>query len=340
MTSPLEATSTGKLCTLVLPLIKMIALGQVAYWSTRIDTTLPLLAAALIRASDRPRTRKQAEVVGLTFSQILEKTSALVAELDAADQVRVLFERDASAFQKAMEDRNHLLHAYWLRGPREPAMAPRTRGEGTTTTPFCAADVKRVAVDLASLSDRVWLIYAVADGILEYQHRVRVGVVDQEVGHRQLATVRRCHVLIAGVAGLLLVDCQDVERVPGLKSEHKVDGIIGVTDTLQVNGHLALVAQDRNVGVPALSAAVMVSPRAVVHKDAIAVSAADSYRVTPEAMRLLAIDAERMWTSMQVLSRIKIPSERIDGIAELLEQSRLRPEDVFDRLTTTRIGEV
>lgn len=147
----------------------LIALGQVAYWSARIDTTLPLLAAALIRASDRPRTRKQAEVVGLTFSQILKKTSGLVAELDGADQVRVLFERDASAVQKAMEDRNHLLHAYWLRGPREPAMAQRTRREGTTTTPFSAADVERVAVDLANLSDRLWLIYAVADGILEYQ---------------------------------------------------------------------------------------------------------------------------------------------------------------------------
>lgn len=147
----------------------LIALGQVAYWSARIDTTLPLLAAALIRASDRQRTRKQAEVVGLTFSQILEKTSALVAELGAADQVRVLFERDAIAIQKAMEDRNHLLHAYWLRGPREPAMAQRTRRDGTTITPFSAADVERVAVNLANLSDRLWLIYAVADGILEYQ---------------------------------------------------------------------------------------------------------------------------------------------------------------------------
>lgn len=147
----------------------LIALGQVAYWSARIDTTLPLLAAALIRASNRPRTRKQVEVVGLPFTSIFERTTALVAELDAADQVRVMFERDASAIRKTMEDRNRLLHAYWLRGPREPAMAQRTRRGGITTTPFSAADVERVAVNLANLSDRVWLIYAVADGILEYQ---------------------------------------------------------------------------------------------------------------------------------------------------------------------------
>ncbi|MBT1683783.1 hypothetical protein [Curtobacterium flaccumfaciens] len=147
----------------------LIALGQVAYWSARIDTMLPLLAAALIRASDRPRTRKQAVVVGLTFSAIFKKTSALVAELQPTDQIRVLFDRDASAIRTAMEDRNHLLHAYWLRGPREPAIAQRTRREGTTTTPFSAADVEQVAFALANLSDRVWLIYAVADGIMEYQ---------------------------------------------------------------------------------------------------------------------------------------------------------------------------
>lgn len=147
----------------------LIALGQVAYWSARIDTTLPLLAAALIRASDRPRTPKQARVIGLDFSSIFAKTSSLVAELDPDDQIRVLYERDASAVKKAMEDRNHLLHAYWLRGPREPAIAQRTRREGTTTTPFSAADVERVAVALANLSDRLWLVYAVADGILEYQ---------------------------------------------------------------------------------------------------------------------------------------------------------------------------
>lgn len=158
-----EAVQTG------LAADHLIALGQVAYWSARIDTTLPLLAAALIRASNRPRTQRQAQVVGLTFSAIFTKTSALVAELDPTNQVRVMFERDAGAVKKAMEDRNHLLHAYWLRGPREPAIAQRTRREGTTTTPFSAADVERVAVALADLSDRLWLVYALAAGILEYQ---------------------------------------------------------------------------------------------------------------------------------------------------------------------------
>lgn len=146
----------------------LVALGQVAYWSARIDTTLPLLAAALIRTSPRARTPKEAQVVGLTFASIFTKTSELVRELDPSEQIRILFERDAAAVKRAMEDRNHLLHAYWLRGPREPAIAQRTRREGTTTTPFSAADVERVAVALANLSDRLWLVYAVADGILEY----------------------------------------------------------------------------------------------------------------------------------------------------------------------------
>jgi hypothetical protein len=124
------------------------------------------------------------------------------------------------------------------------------------------------------------------------------------------------------------------------KSEHRTDGVIGVTDTLQVNGHLNLVSEDRGVAVPVVSAAVMVSPRTLVHKDAIAVADEDSYRVTPDDMRALAREVERMWTGMQVLVRIKVPSERTDGVIKLLEQHRLRPEDIFDRLTVTRIGEV
>lgn len=124
------------------------------------------------------------------------------------------------------------------------------------------------------------------------------------------------------------------------KSEHKSDGVIGVTDTLQVNGHLALVAEDRGVDIPANSAAVMVSPRTLVHKDAIAVAIDRSYRVTPDDMTALASEVERMWAGMQVLARIKVPSDRTDGVIKLLEQHRLRPEDIFDRLTVTHIGEV
>ena len=41
------------------------------------------------------------------------------------------------------------------------------------------------------------------------------------------------------------------------KSEHKIDGVIGVTDTLQVNGHLA--SGPTAVAAPEISAAVMVT---------------------------------------------------------------------------------
>jgi hypothetical protein len=116
--------------------------------------------------------------------------------------------------------------------------------------------------------------------------------------------------------------------------------VIGVTDTLQVNGHLAVVAEDRRVEIPTISAAVMVSPRTLVHKAAIAVANEASFRVTPDDMTALATEVERMWAGMQLLVRVKIPSERTDGVIKILEQHRLRPEDIFDRLTVTRIGEV
>lgn len=144
----------------------LIALGHVAYWSARIDSTLPLLAAALIRTSSRSFTAKEAQVQGMTFAAIFEKTTALIGELAVDDQVRRMFEEDANAIFAAMQDRNHLLHAYWLRGPREPAIAQRTRKNGTTRTEFTAADVEQIAVRLARLSDRLWLTYAIAEGIL------------------------------------------------------------------------------------------------------------------------------------------------------------------------------
>lgn len=40
-----------------------------------------------------------------------------------------------------------------------------------------------------------------------------------------------------------------------------------------------------------------------------------------------------MWESLQVLRNIKVTSERTDGIVTLLAQYRLRPEDIFDRLS-------
>ncbi|MBT1673410.1 hypothetical protein [Curtobacterium flaccumfaciens] len=144
----------------------LVALGHVAYWSARVDSTLPLLAAALIRTSSKSFTAKEAQVQGMTFTAIFEKTSELIGELAVDDQVRRMFAQDADAIFAAMQDRNHLLHAYWLRGPREPAIARRTRKNGTTRTEFTAADVEQIAVRLATLSDRLWLTYAVADGIL------------------------------------------------------------------------------------------------------------------------------------------------------------------------------
>ncbi|WP_158268814.1 helicase C-terminal domain-containing protein [Salinibacterium hongtaonis] len=124
------------------------------------------------------------------------------------------------------------------------------------------------------------------------------------------------------------------------KSEHKTDGVIGVHDTQQVNGHLELVAEDRGVPIPSASAAVMVSPRTVVKREAIVVAGDNSWRLTPADILALATDTERLWEGLQLLRNIKAPEERVGGIADLLRQHLLRPEDIIDRVTTTRIGEV
>lgn len=41
---------------------------------------------------------------------------------------------------------------------------------------------------------------------------------------------------------------------------------------------------------------------------------------------------------MQVLVRIKIPSEQTDGVIKLLEQDRIRAEDIIERCWEPRSG--
>ncbi|MBG6059775.1 hypothetical protein RCH16_003177 [Cryobacterium sp. MP_M5] len=122
------------------------------------------------------------------------------------------------------------------------------------------------------------------------------------------------------------------------KSEHKPAGTIGIDDVRQVNGHLKLVADDRTAAIPARNAAVMISPRTTVKREAMVVADGNAWRVTPTVMVDLATEAERLWVVLQTLRNIKVSDDRRDGIAAALRSARLCPEDILDRLTTVAIG--
>jgi len=124
------------------------------------------------------------------------------------------------------------------------------------------------------------------------------------------------------------------------KSEHRTDGPIGTRDTQQVNGHLKLVAEDRESPIPPTSAAVMISPRTIVKRDAIVIADDTSWRVTPADILTLANQTERLWEGLRLLKHIASASDREQNVISLLREHHLRPEDIMDFLTTTRIGEV
>jgi len=122
------------------------------------------------------------------------------------------------------------------------------------------------------------------------------------------------------------------------KSEHKLVGSIGIDDVRQVNGHLKLVADDRSFAIPVGSAAVMISPRTAVQREAMVVADGNTFLVTPADVLDLANDVERLWLVLHTLRNIKNLEDRKDGILAALRSSRLTPEDIVDRLTTVTIG--
>lgn len=123
------------------------------------------------------------------------------------------------------------------------------------------------------------------------------------------------------------------------KSEHVPAGLIGADDVRQVNGHLDLVAHDRGVAaVPTGSAAVMISPRTLVNRTAMALAEPGTWRVTPANVLGLAVDVERLWSHLQTLRTLDVKARRAP-VAEALKNARLTPEDIVDRLTLTPLGD-
>lgn len=124
------------------------------------------------------------------------------------------------------------------------------------------------------------------------------------------------------------------------KSEHVPEGLIGANDVRQVNGHLGLVAHDREVAaIPSGSAAVMISPRTLVNRTAMALAESDTWRVTPADVLALALDVQRLWTHLQTLRSLPDANARRAPVAEALKNARLAPEDIIDRLTLTPLGD-
>lgn len=148
----------------------LIAMGEVAYWSARLERTLAFTVMALVSDDDR-ETNEIGIVVtrGASFSGLLELGAKLVKLHRFEGQVRDMFTRLSADSRVAMESRNHLLHGAWTTPGKGPASASRVRAKGTVDRTLTVAQVEDVAYDLAVLAEQLFMLFLVIEGAVDYE---------------------------------------------------------------------------------------------------------------------------------------------------------------------------
>jgi len=148
----------------------LVAMGEVAYWSARVERTLTFVVMALVSVDD-VETNEIGIVAtrGLSFSRLVELGGQLVELHRFEGQVRELFKRLSGEVKTAMESRNHLLHGDWTKPRQGPATASLTRTKGTIDRVFTVEQVQDVAFDLAVLANRLFVLFLVIEGRVDYE---------------------------------------------------------------------------------------------------------------------------------------------------------------------------
>ncbi|MBB1198663.1 hypothetical protein [Curtobacterium flaccumfaciens] len=148
----------------------LVAMGEVAYWSARLERTLAFVVMALV-SDDDGETNEIGIVAtrGLPFARLLELGGHLVELRRFDGQVRDLFKRLSAEAKTAMESRNHLLHGDWTTPQQGPATASLTRTKRTIDREFTVEQVQDVAFDLAVLANRLFVLFLVVEGCIDYE---------------------------------------------------------------------------------------------------------------------------------------------------------------------------
>ncbi len=121
------------------------------------------------------------------------------------------------------------------------------------------------------------------------------------------------------------------------KSEQSPAGEVGLRDIRQTNTQLAQLAEDRGVGIPALAAVVLASPRTVVADEAVTAARPEVHLAHPDVLRALGEDIARCWDKLLLTSHGHTGQDLETLIRKTMAEHEVLPTQVFERLTAAPI---
>jgi hypothetical protein len=123
------------------------------------------------------------------------------------------------------------------------------------------------------------------------------------------------------------------------KSEARETGLLSIDNVRQTNSQLRLLESDRGGTAPDGSASVVITPRQLVHRDAIAIAEPHVYICEPIDMLVLAQDAAEAWREIRAAAMNLEGAAAEAIIGPRLADRRLQPSSIKERLLARAVAE-
>ncbi len=122
------------------------------------------------------------------------------------------------------------------------------------------------------------------------------------------------------------------------KSEQTPSGEVSLRDIRQANTQLVQLENDRGVGVPALAAVVVASPRTAVADEAVTAARPEVHLVHPQSFRELGEEMATCWDQL-LLTHHGHSGQDLDALVrKTMAEHQVLPTQVFERLTAAPIS--
>lgn len=121
------------------------------------------------------------------------------------------------------------------------------------------------------------------------------------------------------------------------KSEQSPSGEISLNVIRQANTQMGQLADDRGVGIPALAATVIASPRTTVADEAVTGAHPEVHLAHPVTFRDLSENINQCWNELLLTHRGHTGQDLEALVRKTMAKHRILPTQVFERLTSSPI---